>query len=125
MPRPRPPTRRDAGPPQADRLPGAVSLLAVLGLAILCLCTIPAVRTQQRLDREHAALRASTQALAGEVERLRRELRDGDEQTYLRTRATRALLHNGARYLERRDARYPRAHLPPVPAAPIATPPAK
>ena len=106
--------RRPAAAPRdtvgtSDGIPQAVPLLAVLGLAILCLCTIPAMRKQQRLDRDHTRLRQETQAVAGEVERLRRQLRDGAEQAYLRTKATRALQHKGARYVEQRDARYPRS----------------
>lgn len=86
-------------------LPVAVPVLAALGLAILLLCTLPAVRAQQRLEREHARLRAQMRAATAEVERLRRELRDGTTQRYLRIRATRELLHRGGRYIEARDRR--------------------
>jgi len=77
----------------------------MLGLAVLCLCTLPAVRNQQRLEREHARLEQRTQEVVAQVERLRRELRDGEEQAYLRVKATRALLHAGADYIRTRDAR--------------------
>ena len=88
-----------------DALPSAVPVLAALGLAILLLCTLPAVRAQQHLAREHARLQAETRASAAEVERLRRELRDGRTQHYLRVRATRELLHRGAGYIAERDRR--------------------
>lgn len=93
------------GRPTAARVPHAVPVLAVLGLAVLCLCTLPAVRTQQRLEREHTQLEERTQEMAAEVERLRRELRDGTQQGYLRVKATRALLHGGADYIRTRNAR--------------------
>jgi len=92
------------GTPSAA-VPHAVPLLAALGLAVLCLCTLPAVRKQQRLQREHARLEQRTQRAASDVERLRRELRDGAEQAYLRRKATQALLHRGARYVPTRDLR--------------------
>ncbi len=88
-----------------EALPTAVPVLAVLGLALLLLCTLPAVRAQQRLGREHARLRAETRATEAEVERLRREVRDGTTQQHLRIRATRELLHRGGRYIEARDRR--------------------
>ncbi len=88
-----------------EPLPTAVPVLAALGLAILLLCTLPAVRAQQHLAREHARLREETRATAAEVERLRRELRDGTTQHYLRVRATRELLHRGVGYIEARDRR--------------------
>jgi hypothetical protein len=99
-----------------ETFPPAVPLLAVLGLAILCLCTIPAIHKQQRLEREHTGLQRRAQAAAAEVERLRRELRDGAEQEYLRTKATRALLYNGMSYIARRDARYRPPAPPPASA---------
>ena len=88
-----------------ESLPPAVPVLAALGLAILLLATLPAVRAQQQLANEHRRLRAQTRATAAEVERLRHELRDGTTQHYLRVRATRELLHRGARYIEERDRR--------------------
>lgn len=99
--------RRKQAParPPAHGLPHAVPLLATLGLAVLCLCTLPAVRKQQRLEREHARLEQRTHEVVAEVERLRRELRDGEQQGYLRVKATRALLHGGADYIRARDAR--------------------
>ena len=103
MPRRRP-SKAEREPPQA--LAPGVTLLSLLGLAILCLCTIPAVSKQQRLEREHTRLREHTQALAGDVERLRRELHDDAEQAYLRKKATRALLHQGSGYVLQRDARF-------------------
>lgn len=86
-----------------DALPTAVPVLAALGLAILLLCTLPAVRAQQHLERKHGRLRAETEAAAQEVERLRQELRNGTTQRYLRVRATNELLHRGAHYIETRD----------------------
>ena len=86
-------------------LPSAVPLLAALGLAILVLCTWPAVRTQQRLEQEARRLRAETRAAEAEVERLQRELRDGTTQHYLRVRARQELLRRGSRYVEERDER--------------------
>lgn len=91
--------------PPAGALPHAVPVLALLGLAVLCLCTLPAMRKQQRLEREHARLEQRTQDVTTDVERLRRELRDGAQQGYLRVKATRALLHAGADYIRTRDAR--------------------
>jgi len=111
MPRrraPRPPVLRPAerGPPAP--LPHAVPLLAALGLAVLCLCMLPAVRKQQRLERDYARLEQRAHETSAAVERLRRELRDGAEQEYLRIKATRALLHSGAGYLRDRDRRQKR-----------------
>lgn len=100
--RPRPPVLLPQGPRAHGPLPGGVPLLAALGLAVLCLCTLPAVNAQQRLEKRRARLEKSTEEAAQRVERLHRELRDGAAQTYLRTKATRALLHNGAAYLRRR-----------------------
>ncbi len=88
-----------------EPLPTAVPLLAALGLALLALCTVPAVRSQQRLEREHARLQAQTQDAEAELDRLHRELRDRTPERYVRTRATRDLLHQGARYVEERDRR--------------------
>lgn len=83
-------------------------LLAALGLAVLCLCMLPAVRKQQRLQREYVRLEQRTRESTAEVERLRRELRDGSEQAYLRRKATQELLHRGARYLPTRNLRLER-----------------
>jgi hypothetical protein len=90
-------------------LPRAVVWLATLGLAVLCLCTLPAVGAHQRLVREHARLRQATQEAERRVERLRRELGELGElgesgrPDYLRAKATRALLDRGATYLRDRD----------------------
>jgi hypothetical protein len=86
-------------------LPPAVPLLAALGLALLALCTVPAVRSQQRLEREHARLQAETQNAEAELDRLHQELRNGTPERYVRIRATRDLLHHGATYIEERDRR--------------------
>lgn len=98
-----PPVLLPQGPRARSPLPGGVPLLAALGLAVLVLCTLPAVNAQQRLEKRRARLEQRTQEAAAGVERLHRELRDGAAQAYLKTKATRALLHNGAAYLERRD----------------------
>lgn len=96
-----------------ERLPPAVTVLGTLGLAILALCTLPAVRAHQGLVAEHARLRGETRAVAQEVERLRQELRDGQTQRYLRVRATHELLHRGGAYIDARDRRLGRgAHAP-------------
>ncbi len=79
-------------------------LLALLGLAVLLLCTLPAVRTQQRLEREHARLKREVHDAQQDVERLRRELRGGAKQSYLRIKATNDLMHKGSLYLPSRDA---------------------
>jgi hypothetical protein len=86
-------------------LPRIVPLLAGLGLAVLFLCTLPAVRKHQELERDYERLLRQTQAAEAGVQRLSRELRDGPEQAYLRIKATRALLHSGATYLQERDKR--------------------
>ncbi len=64
------------------------------------------------------------QEAAQQVERLHRELRDGAAQTYLRTKATRALLHNGAAYLQRRARclQQQQASSTQLPARPSKTP---
>lgn len=93
-------------PPAArSRLPRAVAPLALLGLAVLVFYTLPAVRKQHRLERDHARLERSVRATEAEVERLRRELRGGGRQPYLRIKATRDLMHEGATYIQERDAK--------------------
>jgi type VI protein secretion system component VasK len=79
-----------------------VPLLAALGLVILVLCTVPAVRAQQRLDREHARLAREARQAEDDVEHLRRELRDSGNRRWLARKATRALLRQGPRYLQER-----------------------
>ena len=98
-----PPVLLPQDPRALSPLPGGVPLLAALGLAVLVLCTLLAVNAQQRLEKRRARLEQRTQEAAEGVERLHRELRDGAAQAYLRTKATRALLHNGAAYLQRRE----------------------
>jgi len=81
-----------------------VPLLALLGLAVLVFYTLPAVRRQHRLEREHSRLEQNVRASEGDVERLRRELRGGTQEGYLRTKATRDLMERGAHYVRERDA---------------------
>ena len=98
---------RDAIRPDAHGgpLPAAVPLLAGLGLALLCVCTLPAVHAQRRLERDHARAARETREAEARVERLRRELGSGAQQRYLRIKAASTLLHRGAGYIEARDAR--------------------
>ena len=120
-----PPILHLAEPRAASPLPGVVPLLAALGLAVLCLCTLPAVNAQQRLEKRRARLAHQTHEAARVVEGLHRELRDGAAQTYLRTKATRALLHSGATYLQRRDRCLEKQRAPTLPVPrPGGKPPA-
>jgi cytochrome c-type biogenesis protein CcmH/NrfG len=94
-----------AAPPPDAPLPRAVPLLALLGLAILFFCTLPAVRAQDRLQHEHARLREQVEAAEAEIGRLSQQLRGGATQSYLRIKARQDLLHGGADYIRERDAR--------------------
>jgi len=89
-------------------LPPGVPLLAALGLAVLCLCTLPAMHAQRALERDHSRVLQETREAEQHVERLQRELRSGPAQHYLQIQATRTLLHEGANYIRERDARLAR-----------------
>ena len=96
----------------AAGLPAAVPLLAALGLAILVLCTLPAVHAQRHLERDHARVAAETREAEARVQRLRQELSSGARQQYLRIKATQTLLHRGERYIRERDARLKQKRAP-------------
>jgi hypothetical protein len=91
--------------PALGGVPPAVPVMAGLGLAVLFFYTLPAVRTQHRVEQDHRRLQRQVRAAEAEIGRLRRELRAGPEQAYLRIKATRDLLHRGTRYLRGRDRR--------------------
>ncbi|MDA1195937.1 MAG: hypothetical protein O2894_12230 [Planctomycetota bacterium] len=109
-------------PPERG-LPATAPLLGALGLAVLALCTLPAVRAQERLDAPRDRL--ETRAVEVEIERLQREVREGTSAHYARTRSTRDLLHRGASYLETRDQRLEQraAAADGVEPSPAAVPP--
>ena len=96
-------------------LPYAVPLLAALGLLILVVSAVPAVGSQQRLERERARLERDARQIEHHLDSLRRELNDGRARRYRRIKATRALLHRGASYIRERDARLRRASQRPGP----------
>ena len=102
---PRTPVLYPPGPVKAAPLPYAVPLLAALGLAVLVLSAVPAVSSQQRLQREQARLEREAAEIEVQLDGLRRELRDGHARRYLHIKATRALLHRGASYIQERDLR--------------------
>lgn len=104
--RTREPRDTEASPSAAAAaLPGAVPLLAALGLAILVLCTLPAIHAQRNLERDHARVAKETREAEARVQRLRQELSSGARQRYLRIKATQELLHRGAQYIRERDAK--------------------
>jgi hypothetical protein len=81
----------------------AVPLLALLGLAVLLFCTLPAISEHRRLLRDHERLTRETQAVEGRLSQLRREVRDAQTLGYLRMRAAKRLAWDGQHYLARRD----------------------
>ena len=82
----------------------AVPLLALLGLAVLLFCTLPAIAEHRRLLRDHARLTQETQTVEARLTQLRRELRDAQTLGYLRMRAAKRLAWDGQHYLARRNA---------------------
>ena len=74
-------------------LPRWVVGVALVGLFVLGVSTVPAVMRRARLARDHAQLRCETVAQERELRRLERELRAALRDSYARERALRALLH--------------------------------
>lgn len=93
----------------AAALPPGIGLLGVLGLVILLSSTLPSLRQHLALQRAHQRLAREVAETAARTEARRQELRGAGQESFLRARAQRQLLAQGARYLRERDARLARA----------------
>lgn len=82
-------------PPPPPTLPPLVAWLAVSGLLVLALGTIPATLERRRLDRAHAGLKQAIVRQEAELERWERMRREAGQPSYLRERALRDLLAAG------------------------------
>ncbi len=94
---------RPSAKPTRRPLPTAVVLIAVVGLMVLCLCTIPAVLRQQRLARAHERLLEDTRKAESTVTALHRRYGELTRSDYLLRRSRRHLLFQGTTYIARRN----------------------
>ena len=70
-----------------------VPWIAVLGVAVLGLVTVPATLERRRLDAVHASLSAEIRRQEAALERLERLEREAARTPYVRDRELRRLLH--------------------------------
>lgn len=95
--------------PRAREVPGSipalVPALALLGLAVLCFYTVPAVMEHRELERRHRSLSHQARQTQAEVETRRRAIREGRRSTFASMKAAAALHAEGAHYIPRRNAR--------------------
>ena len=70
---------------------------------VLCLCTIPAVLKQQKLERAQQKLHSETRKAESMVTALHRRYAELTRSDYLLRRARRHLLFQGTTYIARRD----------------------
>lgn len=82
-------------PPPPPTLPPLVAWLAVAGLAVVMLGTLPSTLERRRLDGVHARLKQSIVRQEAELERWERMRREAGQPSYLRERALRDLLAAG------------------------------
>ena len=78
------------------RLSPAVPWIAVLGVAVLGLVTVPATLERRRLDVVHVRLSEEIRKQEAELERMERLEREARNPSYLRQRELHRLLHPDA-----------------------------
>ncbi|MFM8980001.1 MAG: hypothetical protein ACKOSS_06015 [Planctomycetia bacterium] len=82
-------------PPPPPTLPPLVAWVAVAGLAVALLGTLPSTLERRRLDGVHASLKRAIVRQEAELERWERMRREAGQPSYLRERALRDLLAAG------------------------------
>ncbi len=106
--------------PAQGALPVPVPVLALVGLVVLCFCTIPAVLEHHRLQQRLRGSQEAAQLAQQDLQRRRTKLRAGPHDAFSRIRRLRELRSQGQRYLTERVV-----GSPPPPAAPARTRAAK
>ena len=106
--------------PTQGALPIAVPVLSLVGLAVLCFCTIPAVLEHHRLQGRLQASQTAAQLAQQELQQRRTQLRAGPRDAFSRIRRLRELRSQGQRYLSER--RVYTAPPQPAPRAARGTP---